>query len=655
MRLPPLARAGRHLAAITSPLLASSLLLLPQPAAADGDSAQKMQLVLDASGSMGEAAKGGTKIAAARSALTHVVDTLPSDAVVGMRVYGATIDSGKGACTDSQQVVEPGTDNRDALRKAVGDYKPLGETPIGYALRQAGKDLGSSGKRTIVLVSDGESTCDPDPCKVARDLSKDGIDLKIDVVGLSVDAKTRKQLKCIAGAGHGTYYDADDSASLTERLKVTSTRAFRPFDLTGTPVTGTNDTTTAPEIGVGQWLDRIPAKGSSAFYKIPRTVAGSTLHVGTTTRTSSGSLGSGIVLEMRAPDGSLSCGRGSGFETAIGGTGLVNGSVSSWTGGRSPECDEAEALYLNVKISVDADLAGSPFEIVVYEEPPLREGAAADLPPAQTEVAWEPMTPGDPTTTIVPGTSIASAPVVGPGTYRLDIRSGERQVVAVPLSWGQHLQAQIDATLSEGAYDGAGIYSGFDVSVIGPTRSDAAVNLTYNEEPDDWTRSPFANMWTQDDKHWRRGAVTLPVTFLNRDSVVSGVPSAALPGYRYVDVGFSNTANDSAALSYTLTLEVFGEAQDGPAYAEGGDAVVPDAEEVGAPPTDPPARDSSGAGERVDAASRETEGLPWLPIGLGAGGLLLVAAGTAAILLARRPRRPAAPQPQQPWNGQGGW
>ena len=134
-----------------------------------------MQLVLDSSGSMSEPAAGGqSKIAAAKGALRTVVDGLPDEAQVGLRVYGATVFSRNdpGACTDSQEVVPPGTDNRDELRSAIASYKPYGETPIAHALQEAGKDLGSEGHRTIVLVSDGEATCPPSPCVVARQLAR---------------------------------------------------------------------------------------------------------------------------------------------------------------------------------------------------------------------------------------------------------------------------------------------------------------------------------------------------------------------------------------------------------------------------------------------------------------------------------------------------
>lgn len=141
----------------------------PTPAGADeADVPGRMILLLDSSGSMAEpAGGGGTRIEAARSALRTVVDGLPADSEVGLRVFGATVFSrgDRGACTDSQLVVEPATENRADLAAALDDYRPYGETPIPHALEEAAADLGSEGPRSIVLVSDGESTCSPTPAR----------------------------------------------------------------------------------------------------------------------------------------------------------------------------------------------------------------------------------------------------------------------------------------------------------------------------------------------------------------------------------------------------------------------------------------------------------------------------------------------------------
>ena len=161
-------------------------------------------VVLDASGSMAsEDGTGTPTIDAARKSLTSLVDSLPTDAKVGMRVLGATVNTDPipaEACDDTQRTVDIASGNRAQLISAIGKYSPNGWTPIPKALEQAGTDRGGSGKRSNVLVSDGESPCG-DPCPTAESLAFSGVDLTIDVVGLSVDETTRQQLQCVADKG----------------------------------------------------------------------------------------------------------------------------------------------------------------------------------------------------------------------------------------------------------------------------------------------------------------------------------------------------------------------------------------------------------------------------------------------------------------------
>ena len=277
----------------TASVAAASVLLLSlglsAPAQADNGDPGKLMLVLDSSGSMKEDVGGTTKIAAAKDALGTVIDKLPADQEVGLRVYGAKVFSAKdkGACTDSQRAVDLGTSNRPDLKSAVAKYKPYGETPTGYALQQAGKDLGSDGQRTIVLVSDGESTCSPDPCKVAAQLADDGIQLRIDVVGLDVSGKARDQLQCIAGSGNGTYYDAQDADDLVSALDTLATRAARPYESIGKKITGSQKASSAPKISAGDWRDTLGGAGSEnreLFYKLSEFDPKSTLHISATRR-----------------------------------------------------------------------------------------------------------------------------------------------------------------------------------------------------------------------------------------------------------------------------------------------------------------------------------------------------------------------------------
>ena len=235
-----------------------------------------MQLVLDSSGSMSEPAAGGqTQDRRGQGRAATPWST-------GCRTRrrsgcGCTARRCSRATTPAPAPTPsrwspPGTDNRDELSAAIAGYKPYGETPIAHALQEAGKDLGSEGHRTIVLVSDGEATCPPSPCVVARQLAEDGIDLRIDVVGLDVSGKAREQLACIADAGGGQYYDADSADDLVRALDRLSTRALRPFQVTGEPVDG-GDTEASAGADRGRAVPRHPRRWRGHREVVPRRAA----------------------------------------------------------------------------------------------------------------------------------------------------------------------------------------------------------------------------------------------------------------------------------------------------------------------------------------------------------------------------------------------
>lgn len=602
------------------------------------DPGSRMMLVLDSSGSMAEATPdGGTRIDAAKDALREVVGGLPDDQEVGLRVYGAEVYSqdDPGACTDSQLIVEPGTGNRDRLTAALDGYEPYGETPIGYALQEAGKDLGTEGPRTIVLVSDGEPTCAPDPCEVATQLAGDGVDVRIDVVGLAVGTEARDELRCIAENGHGTYYDAEDADDLVRSLDVSTTRASRPFDLTGTPVEGTASPAGAPAVTTGQYLDTAPLNGS-LWYRVERTAPGSTVHVGVTHRSDAfGSMGDSLEVSIYATAEETNlCGNGSSFPLGT----LGYTSATSWSDTPDDPCTTADSVYIKVAPRL-GDVTGEPVELAVYEEPPLADPSGRDLVPRPQEPAWTPIEPGRPVTDVVPGTSISNAPVVSDGTYAFDINLGETQVVAIPLDWGQNLQAQFDSPLPTG--EGLATH-GPTVQISGPVRDAAMVDFLARE-PDDWTGGVWG-AFPEGTTGYRIGAQTRTVGYLNRD----GGGGAALPGLRYVQVSF-DTSGDP--MEYTLTLRTNGTAGEGaPEYA-GVDGLAPPA--AGSPlvdgsgsagtatpggePTGDEATTGDVGGGTAAAGPDDGSEPPWTSIGLAVAGVLALA---GAGWLIRRGRTP---------------
>jgi Ca-activated chloride channel family protein len=248
--------------------------VLAAPAAAQDDPSaedRSVLVILDGSDSMNEdAGDGGTRLDAAKAALTDLIDAVPEGAKVGLRVYGnelSGVSRAKG-CRDTNLVTPVGPLDKDAFRSEVQGLEGKGRTPIGRSLLKAPRDLGPSGDRTVILVSDGGDNCaPPPPCEAARRIAERGLQLSISVVGLQVNDRVRRQLECIADAGGGTYVDAGDPEALKRELLAAFARAFRAYEASGTPVQGTPEAGSAPTIGEGQFLDEI-RPGETKHYAV---------------------------------------------------------------------------------------------------------------------------------------------------------------------------------------------------------------------------------------------------------------------------------------------------------------------------------------------------------------------------------------------------
>jgi Ca-activated chloride channel homolog len=434
-----------------------------QPASAEPAHA-KLLLLLDSSGSMKEPdASGSTKIETAKTALNAVVDRLPSTAHVGLRVYGAKPlrPSDLQACTDTDLVVPVGPADTAGLKRAIGGYQPAGETPIAYSLGKAAADLGPSGPRTILLVSDGEESCNADPCAVARQLHTAGIDLVVDVVGLNVNAAARDQLACIADAGGGTYYDAGDAEQLTAALNQSSLRAFKDFTVSGTPVRGTPDVAGAPEIRPGRYTDTIGQPGQhdgrTKNYLITR-APGGTVHAAVTARpakrSGSAQTSDELKLTLLTPAGDKECTYASeaAFEWNAS-RDFLNTSVfygpeanSSHSTSNAPECRDADRLVLRVeRASRTAGGGGAedPIELTITDEPPV-DGVDGLPGPVDGDGATPAaLPPGQPRGEAVGGGGFHDAVALTPGTWAGTLQPGERLFYKVRADWGQSLSVTV--------------------------------------------------------------------------------------------------------------------------------------------------------------------------------------------------------------------
>ncbi|MFD0369831.1 VWA domain-containing protein [Streptomyces sp. NPDC127114] len=242
------------------------------PVAADtAKEPPKVELVLDVSGSMrARDIDGQSRMSAAKQAFNEVLDAVPQEVRLGIRTLGADYpgqDRQRG-CKDTRQLYPVGPLDRTEAKTAVATLAPTGWTPIGPALLGAAEDLkGGDATKRIVLITDGEDTCAPlDPCEVARDIAAKGIHLVIDTLGLVPDAKTRRQLMCIAEATGGTYTSVHRTKELSGRVRQLVDRAADPV-VTPVATDGAARCADAPTLKPGLYTDR-QVIGTHRWYRV---------------------------------------------------------------------------------------------------------------------------------------------------------------------------------------------------------------------------------------------------------------------------------------------------------------------------------------------------------------------------------------------------
>ncbi|WP_269856843.1 VWA domain-containing protein [Streptomyces sp. RPT161] len=265
----------RSAVGLLSVLAALNMLGAP-PAVADEPTAKeppKVELVLDDSGSMRTAdIDGRSRISVAQQAFDEVVDALPEQTQLGIRVLGSTYpgEDKTVGCRDTQQISPVGPVDKTEAKTAIATLRPTGWTPIGLALRAAAKDVGTGDTtRRIVLITDGEDDCaPPDPCDVARELAAQGTHLVVDTLGLTLDDKVRRQLTCIASATGGTYTAVQHQDQLTGRLNQLVNRANDTYQDTPSQVSGADGCANAPILAPGVYADR-ERFAEHRWYRVP--------------------------------------------------------------------------------------------------------------------------------------------------------------------------------------------------------------------------------------------------------------------------------------------------------------------------------------------------------------------------------------------------
>ncbi|MFW2404620.1 MAG: VWA domain-containing protein, partial [Gammaproteobacteria bacterium] len=195
-----------------------------------------VELILDASGSMLQRMDGKRRINIAKEVLTEAVqEHIPAGTPVAMRVFGhKEVDSCR---TDLE--IPLGPLNADAAAQKIAGINAmnLARTPIAASLQAVASDLKGAGGGVVVLVTDGEETCDGDPAAAVEALQSGGFDVNLNIVGFAIDdAELAAQFEAWAEAGGGRYFAANDQGGLSSSIQNALKIPFTVYDQGGNEV-----------------------------------------------------------------------------------------------------------------------------------------------------------------------------------------------------------------------------------------------------------------------------------------------------------------------------------------------------------------------------------------------------------------------------------
>ncbi len=411
--------AGVLLAA-TLAVLPSHAAAAPQPEASARPASEALLLIVDYSGSMKEPdGRGSTRIQAAKDALGQIITALPEGLDVGMRVYGHRVPSADkaAACEDTELAVPVGPLDREGLRATVNGLQALGETPIGLSLQQAAQDLPEGVPSTVILVSDGADECytddlGPEPCEVTKQLVAQGVNLRLETIGLQVEESGAEQLQCMAEAGGGQFTSVEDAGLLAEALAAAQNRALRVFEPRGEAVAGGPSLIDATVLEPGTYSDSI-LDGETLWYAVDVPQGGS-MTARLTIRTADVPAEALVALEWQDPQArrvdvgvlnGISRGQASTLATS---TGEANGSRSPYGAEREPGL-----YYLAVRTGGFPPDADHEFVLELLPDGQAAEATADASAPASASptgpAATAEAAPGGPEASAPPPSSGAEA------------------------------------------------------------------------------------------------------------------------------------------------------------------------------------------------------------------------------------------------------
>ncbi|VVA43782.1 conserved hypothetical protein [Candidatus Roizmanbacteria bacterium] len=180
-------------------------------------------IILDASGSM---SLGGTpnRMEIAKQAIRSYVSKASVNTQIGLMIYGHkgsnSPNDKPASCVSAETISSIGTVNSQTIDGQLSAVSPVGWTPMGFALKQATSAFaGKDGENNeIILLTDGEESCNSNPAGEALTLKSSAQNIKINVIGFAVDSKAQTQLNQISTSGGGTFATANDLNELDRKF-----------------------------------------------------------------------------------------------------------------------------------------------------------------------------------------------------------------------------------------------------------------------------------------------------------------------------------------------------------------------------------------------------------------------------------------------------
>lgn len=205
------------------------------------DCTRDAMLVFDGSASMAELGlqlDEPKRIDGARAALRDAMPQIAPIRRIGLITYGPGPEN---SCDGVNLKFPPMADAAQAVMDAIAWLDPNGLTPLTEAVRQAADVLEHRTKPGIVvLVTDGNDTCDGAPCALGAELAATSVNLTVHVIGFRVDtdrmglqnAEAKRfpdgisEAKCLSDQTGGLYVSTQTIDELSRALRQTLGCAF---------------------------------------------------------------------------------------------------------------------------------------------------------------------------------------------------------------------------------------------------------------------------------------------------------------------------------------------------------------------------------------------------------------------------------------------